>query len=148
MNPLAQFPTRTTKQPLRWRCRNPECIEQGKPHEFDDDHGTCPKCSDSPPQVLLMTLIHLMVRVPTGPILGLHRARLALACEPTRGFVTDGANNEAATGDPAATNCPGCLAALSSGRLKAPSQQVISVPGMPTTTSADDTDTDTELASD
>ena len=105
---------RTTSQPGRGYCYNPECVEPGKDRfEFDveQDGFSCPKCgSDDPGSVGLLTLIHLLVRDKAGPIQG-SRSRYRLACDPTRVLLATPTNNEAASGDVKAVNCPGCLEA-------------------------------------
>lgn len=106
------FPTRTAKQPLQWRCRNPVCR-----HEFFSDYAECPKCGGKKfPHVVLLTLIHMLLPDPSGPIQGMF-TRLRLACDGQREMITDRTNNEAATGVPAVVNCPGCLAELNKLKL-------------------------------
>ena len=118
------YPTRTGRQPLRWRCKNPACIEDDKKFEFDGDYPTCPKCGASGfPYVVLLTLVHMLVPDPNGKISGQH-GRLRMLCDDSRGFVTDGKNNEAGTGVVGATTCPGCRAEIKRLKIKDNGQPV------------------------
>lgn len=107
-------PDQTTKQPVIWRCPNPECRESNLAnyYEFESDYPECPKCKLGPPAVRKRVLIHILVRDPKGPIAGQYGLRYRLACDPKRWQLATPTNGEAATGDIAAANCPGCLAAV------------------------------------
>src|SRR5690606_39632828 len=65
-------PDQTTKQPVIWRCPNPECRESNLAnyYEFESDYPECPKCKLGPPSVRKRVLIHVLVRDPKGPIAG------------------------------------------------------------------------------
>ncbi len=109
---------RTSKQPARGFCTNPECLESSDDDrfEFDVQHGdvVCPKCGcDHAPTVGLLVLIHYLVKDPKGRIRGL-AGRYRLACDSQRAYLATTTNQEAATGDLRHVNCPGCLAAVQS----------------------------------
>jgi ribosomal protein S27E len=113
---------RTQKQPVACICRNPECLESSdKPHfEFTTDKTpiTCPKCgANQSPMVGLLALVHFLVRDKKGPIVGMGGLRFALACSATRAHLATNTNQEAATGDFASVNCPGCLTAAVEKKL-------------------------------
>lgn len=105
---------RTTKQQPRGYCLNPACRERStdQRYEFavDHDHFGCPKCGETQsPGVGLLTLTHLVLRDPRGPIEGA-LARFRLACDERRAYLATATNLEAATGEPKIANCPQCLA--------------------------------------
>lgn len=103
----------TTKQPTVFRCPNPECNESPLTQsyfDFESDQPVCPKCGVGPPHVQKRSLIHLLVRDPRGQIEGQYGLRYRLACDVRRDYLATKLNGEAATGDPMAINCPGCLA--------------------------------------
>lgn len=103
----------TTKQPTVFRCPNPDCVEhrfQGY-YDFESDEPICPKCGLGPPGVQKRSLTHLLVRDNrVGPIPGALGMRYYMACDPQRDFLATELNGEGASGDPAAVNCPGCMA--------------------------------------
>jgi len=114
---------RTTKQPLRGYCLNPECREQPDDSRFEfeahNDHFVCPKCgADSPFLVGLLTLTHLLLPDPKGKIQGSEGIRYRFACDGERSILATPTNNEAATGVLELVNCPGCLQAADSLRIK------------------------------
>lgn len=107
---------RTTKQPARGFCYNPACRELSTDERFeftvDHDRFACPKCGASgPPLAGLLVLIHLLVPHKAGHLIGTGGVRYMLACDETRAYVATVTNQEAGSGDLAAVNCPGCLAA-------------------------------------
>lgn len=106
---MRQYPNRTARQPIRWRCMNPECHQDGHWFEFDRDVPKCPKCGlEGVPFVQMRTLVHFLMRDnASGPVFG-QSGRFFVPCDPTRKSITDGANNEAGTGDPRSVTCPGC----------------------------------------
>jgi hypothetical protein len=113
---------RTTKQPVRAYCLNPECRESSddQRYEFDAPHDKfcCPKCgADGPLMVGLLTLIHLLVSDRKGPVVGSEGRRYRLACSATRAHLATTTNNEAATGYVPAVNCPACLRAAHDAKL-------------------------------
>ena len=59
----------------------------------------------------LLVLIHLLIRDQRGPIMGSEGVRYRFACDSGRVVLATPTNLEAATGDPSAANCPGCLKA-------------------------------------
>jgi hypothetical protein len=108
---------RTSKQPARGYCTNPECRESNldSRFEFDLPHDrlACPKCgADRQPLVGLLALVHLLVRDKAGPVRGVGGLRYKLACDEKRAYLATVSNQEAATGDVRAANCPGCLRAV------------------------------------
>lgn len=114
---------RTTKQPLRGYCLNSACLEDPQHSRFEfeahNDHFTCPKCgADSPLMVGLLTLTHLLLPDPAGKILGSGGQRYRFACDGERTILATETNNEAATGVLELVNCPGCLKAAESLRVK------------------------------
>ena len=113
---------RSTKQRVRCICRNPECLESSdKPHfEFTSEHAhiTCPKCgANRSPMVAMLALVHFLHRERSGPIVGVGGLRYRLACEEKRAYLATTTNQEAATGDFAHVNCPGCLKAAIDKKL-------------------------------
>lgn len=105
---------RTTKQPVRCYCLNPDCRESSdKPRfEFTTEKTpvVCPKCGADQPQLVgVLALIHFLYPDKAGPIIGYGGIKYALACAPKRAYLATPTNNEAATGDIAFVNCPGCL---------------------------------------
>lgn len=106
---------RTNRQPIRGYCLNPECREKSDDDRFEfdvpHDRFACPKCgSDSPISVGILALVHFLVRDPNGPIAGV-QSRYRFACDPKRSLLATPTNQEAASGDLRAVNCPGCLQA-------------------------------------
>jgi rubredoxin len=104
---------RTVKQPVVFRCPNPECNDSPLTKsyfEFESDEPICPKCGVGPPYVQPRVLIHLMVKDKKGRIEGQYGQRYAIACDRRRDYIATPDNSEAASGDPIAVNCPGCLA--------------------------------------
>jgi hypothetical protein len=106
----------------RGYCLNPECRESSTDSRFEfdveQDKFHCPKCkSDSPLMVGLLVLIHYLVRDPKGPIVGSQGFRYRFACNPPRVVLATETNKEAASGDLAAVNCPGCLKAVHDQKL-------------------------------
>ena len=114
ITPFSSNQGQTTKQPVVWRCPNPECRESALVHHFDfeSEYSECPKCGLQEPHVTKRALIHLLVRDNKGPIQGDLGLRFRMACDPPRWVLATMDNGEAATGDPAAANCPGCLKAF------------------------------------
>jgi hypothetical protein len=113
---------RTTKQQPRGYCYNPDCrnTSDDERFEFDIDHGTfaCPKCgSDNPVTTGLLVLVHFLVKDPKGPIRG-SSGRFRFACDPTRVVLATTTNQEAASGDLRAVNCPGCLTTAAHMKLE------------------------------
>ena len=112
---------RTTKQPLMAFCRNVECIEDGKRFEFEVQHDpiTCPKCGATEhPLIGVMSLIHFLHRADKGPIPGTGGLRYQVACDPTRTYLATDTNDEAASDQLGAVNCPGCLKAAADKKIK------------------------------
>lgn len=109
-----RHPDQTTKQPVVWRCPNPECFESNlsRYYEFESEYGECPKCGLKEPYVRKRVLIHVLVRDKGGPIVGNLGLRYRLACDPKRVTLATATNGEAATGDVTTANCPGCLKAI------------------------------------
>jgi len=110
-HPSVRYPERTTKQPLHWRCINPECVENREWFEWTGDDAECPKCKQVPPGIVLLALIHLLVKDPEGKIQG-QFARYRIACDPGKDYIATPGNNEAGTNNPNVANCPGCLKAV------------------------------------
>lgn len=113
---------RTIKQPVLGCCYNPECLEDRRKGRFEfqseHDHFACPKCgADRAPLVYMLVLIHLLVPQKGGKIVGKGGIEYNLACDETRAYLATVTNQEAATGDPTAANCPGCLAAAAKMRI-------------------------------
>ena len=104
----------TTKQPVVWRCQNPDCLESNLDRffEFESDECKCPKCGLGHPAVIKRALIHFLVRDAKGPIQGDLGLRYHIGCSPTRAYIGTIENGEAGSGDLAAVNCPGCLKAV------------------------------------
>jgi|GEM_PF-3289336 hypothetical protein len=114
---------RTQKQPVMAFCRNPECLDSSdqKRFEFPVEHAqvACPKCgATEAPYIGLMSLIHFMQRNPAGKILGQGGLRYQLACSAERPYMATLTNDEAATDQLVAVNCPGCLKAAHEKKLK------------------------------
>lgn len=106
---------RTTKQPVRGYCYNPECREDSRDERYEftveQDCFACPKCGgDTPPRVGLLVLVHLLIEDAKGPIVGALGLRYRLGCDERRAYLATVTNLEAATGLVSAANCPGCLA--------------------------------------
>ncbi len=101
----------TLKQPVVWRCRNPECkeISTARYYEFEGEYPECPKCKCGPPTVSKRALIHLLIRDNKGPIVGEFGLRWKMACDHKRVTLATEDNGEAASGDSSAINCPTCL---------------------------------------
>ena len=115
---------RTTKQPARGYCRNPECLESSDQERFEftaeHDRFACPKCgANAPPMVGLLALVHLLARDPKGSLIGAGGLQYRLGCDQTRAYLATVTNQEAATGDVSAVNCPGCLQYHADNKLPA-----------------------------
>lgn len=108
-------PDQTTKQPVVWRCSNPECSEHKFlpiPFDFQSEYPICPKCkSEGLPNVTKRALTHLLLKNPKGKIEGQH-GRYSMACDHKRDYLATHTNGEAATDQLAVVNCPGCLRAV------------------------------------
>lgn len=104
-------PSQTHRQPVVWRCPNPDCLENATDtwFDFESDYPTCPKCGLEPPAIQKRVLIHLLVADTKGPIMGSQGLRYHMACHPQRVILATATNGEAASNDPAQVNCPGCL---------------------------------------
>lgn len=104
---------RITHQPARGFCRNPQCRDQSdQEFHFDvkNDHFACPKCgADREPMAGLLSLVHLLIRNPDGPIIGAGGLRYAIGCDLKRAYLATITNQEAATDNIEIANCPGCL---------------------------------------
>ena len=111
-----KHPDRTTKQPITWRCRNPECAVDGRQFEFQSDYDECPKCKSRPPVTSMISLCHMLLPDPRGRIRGQH-GRYRLACARKRDYLATTTNHESASNLIEVVNCPGCLAEVD--RLKA-----------------------------
>lgn len=126
--PVNLYKGRSEKQPRRWCCCNPTCWEEGQRFEFEGEKDQCPKCKASGyPFVLMLCLIHMLVPDDAGPIQSMGR-RVRLACDPLRRreHLATKTNNEAATGEPGAVNCPGCRKEIEKQKIiVAPSGQVL-----------------------
>lgn len=98
------------KYPVFWLCRNPECRpDNARAFSFQSDYPECPKCGAEPPLVQKRALVHLLLRNPKGPILGMKGLRWELACDVDRDWLATGDNGEAATGLSFHVNCQVCL---------------------------------------
>ena len=111
---------RTTKQRARGYCMNPQCLDASTDQQFEfdveDDLFACPKCgANTSPMVGLLVLTHLLIPDPKGKIVGAGGIPYMLACDDTRAYLATCTNQEAATGEPSAVNCPGCLAKMPKG---------------------------------
>lgn len=112
-------PDRTLKQPVTFRCQNPECAENGQYFEFDGTDDKCPRCTSSgPPFVIVLTLVHLLIGNPNGKILGYGGKRFSMACDFSRESLATFTNKEAATSEGASVTCPGCKSEML--RMRAP----------------------------
>ena len=103
---------RTCKQPARGYCLNPDCRGTTPRFEFESEHSpvVCPKCgSDQGPTVGLLVLIHFLYPNKQGEIIGEGGMHYSLACDSARAILATVTNQEAATGEISAVNCPGCL---------------------------------------
>lgn len=114
---------RTDKQPATAFCRNPECLESSdqRRFEFSPEHAhvACPKCgATEAPMVGMLSLVHFLHRNPKGKIVGMGGLRYQLACSEERAHLATLTNDEAATDQLAAVNCPGCLKAAVEKKLK------------------------------
>lgn len=116
---------RTQKQPVKAFCRNVECLEASNRRRFEfdvnPDHGevTCPKCgATEAPMIGVLSLVHFLHRNPKGPIVGMGGIRYQLSCSDSRGYLATLTNDEAATDQLQAVNCPGCLKAAAEKKLK------------------------------
>lgn len=114
---------RTNKQPVRAICRNPECLEHSSdPHfEFTAEHSqiVCPKCAaNRSPMVGMLVLIHYLYRDRDGCIDGEGGLTYSLACDTKRAYMATVTNQEAATGEFSAVNCPGCIEAVKKKNLR------------------------------
>ena len=112
---------RTTKQPVRGYCYNPEC----KPRDHDrfeftveDDYFCCPKCKAfKGPMVGSLVLIHLITRDNRGPLEGEGGLRYKIACDSERAYTATFTNLESATTVQDIANCPGCLKVAAEQKL-------------------------------
>lgn len=122
---------RTDKQPAKAFCRNPECIADAisreeaeigaKRFEFAVEHErvSCPKCgATEAPMIGMLSLVHFLHRNPKGLIAGMGGLRYQLACDEKRFTLATLTNDEAATDQLIAVNCPGCLKAAAEKKLK------------------------------
>ena len=114
---------RTDKQPVRAFCRNPECLESSDKRwfEFSPEHAhvACPKCgATEAPMIGMLSLVHFLHRNPEGKIVGVGGLRYQLACDEKRAHLATRTNDEAATDQLQAVNCPGCLKAAAEKKLK------------------------------
>ncbi|MCI0333548.1 MAG: hypothetical protein L0228_10035 [Planctomycetes bacterium] len=114
---------RTQKQPVTAFCINPECLEASdrKRFEFPVEHAdvACPKCgATEAPMVGVLALTHFLHRNPQGKIVGMGGLRYQLACDQSRAYLATLTNEEAATDQLRAVNCPGCLKAAAEKKLK------------------------------
>ena len=114
---------RTQKQPVTAFCRNPECLESSdeKRFEFPVEHAdiACPKCgATEAPLVGILSLVHFLHRNPKGRVVGMGGIRYQLACDESRAHLATLSNDEAATDQLQAVNCPGCLKAAAEKKLK------------------------------
>ncbi|TWU22454.1 hypothetical protein Pla52o_35100 [Novipirellula galeiformis] len=105
---------RVLSQPVTGFCRNPRCREKSN-QEFrfkvEHDLFSCPKCgANSAPMVGVMTLTHMLVPDPDGPVRGNGGVRYVIACDSKRAYLATVSNDEAVTDNPKVANCPGCLA--------------------------------------
>lgn len=105
---------RSTKNPATGFCRNPKCQEQlGELFRFPIEHAhvSCPKCgANRTPMVGVFALVHLVLPLEGGKIRGAGGISLSLACDPDRDYLATRTNNEAASDDIEAVNCPQCIA--------------------------------------
>lgn len=107
---------RSTKQPARGFCRNPNCRDSDKKSDdftfpIEHAHVACPKCgANTSPMVGIFVLIHMLIPVADGPLAGTGGIRYALACDDQRAYMATSTNLEAATNDIECANCPGCIA--------------------------------------
>lgn len=105
---------RTCSQRAAGFCRNPKCCDKatGEFHfVVENDKFSCPKCgADAAPMVGLLVLIHLLIPVKNGPILGSGGITYQLGCDDKRAYMATHSNQEACTGEVEHANCPGCLA--------------------------------------
>lgn len=109
----------TTKQPVVFMCRNPECKESKfdiQKFEFESDYPECPKCGSKPPTVQKRALIHYLSRDPMGEVQGNKGLRYRLGCDGHRVDLATERNGEAATDQAKLVNCPGCLKFLTTTR--------------------------------
>lgn len=114
---------RTQKQPLVAFCRNVQCLDSSdaKRFEFEVEHDpvTCPKCgATEAPMLGVLALIHFLHRNDKGLIVGVGGVRYQVACDEKRAYLTTGNDNEAATDQLSAANCPACLKAAAEKKLK------------------------------
>ncbi len=120
MHAVNTAPDRTTKQPLKWACMNPECWEDGQRYEFKSDQPKCPKCkAEDHPMVLLLSLLHFLVNSEAGPIRSGGK-RLMIACDPKRTTLATATNQEAMTGQPTIVNCPECRKFIEKNHITKP----------------------------
>lgn len=122
-----EFRERTTKQPIRWRCWNSQCCENGKWFEFTSDQPKCPRCGQQKhPFIAMLSLLHLLVPAPNGPIVS-NGKRFKIACDTTnrREHIATLKNNESGTGNPEIVNCPGCRKEIERQRIRHPIGELI-----------------------
>jgi hypothetical protein len=112
---------RTTKQPVTACCFNLECLEDGDRFEFPCEHGdvACPKCgATEAPMIAVLALTHFLVRDNKAGLIRGGHGRYRLACDPKRAYLATPTNNEAATDQLEAANCPQCLRVAKEQNLK------------------------------
>lgn len=125
---------RCGKQPSFGVCMNPACREKNTDERFifpvEHDHFACPKCgANKGPMAGLLAQIHLLIPDRHGPIEGVGGLRYRLACNSTRAYLATHTNQEAATGELAAANCPGCLAEADKLKIKRVGHAMFAKPG-------------------
>jgi len=122
---------RTLKQPTLGFCRNPQCREvSNKEFRFTvkDDYFCCPKCkADQEPMIGVLTMTHLLIPSPTGPVIGLGGVRYQLACDQDRAYLATATNNEAATDNAKIANCPGCIVMANKQKIVKPTGESLSL---------------------
>lgn len=114
---------RSIKQQSFGVCMNPQCREKSTDERFtfvvDDDLFCCPKCgANKPPMVGLLAQVHFLIPDRNGPVEGVGGLRYRLACDDKRAYLATATNQEAATGELAAVNCPGCLKVAGELKIK------------------------------
>lgn len=124
MSTKIQIPDdRTIKQPSKAFCRNPKCRTDGKEFVFKVEHADveCPKCgADRVPMVGMLTMTHLLVPDPKGPVRGQGGLTYKMACESDRAYLATATNLEAATDNPKVVTCDGCLSVAEKLKITKP----------------------------